>query len=533
MADPVVAPAVRVLDFGYQTPSPVDYGRLALAQTQPMQEAVNNAMETHKQFLLNQVQFQHEKELNNLNTQKAFQLAQWQHGAQIQREQMRDERMMQVAKLRAQAQLDALKEKGALDDIKAKHQYLGRIGGGSLARQDGEADAAYGQRLDEAIKTKMASNIQTDSKAAYNIQKQITAYNNYLNDPRVSSAAASELQSAAANPGVRAQAQNLVGTGFNAWLDKVAGDKAPMIQDALQKAGPQYRDVVLQNAGLKDAFDSYQGAALQQSAYAYLKATGSPASKQVVAANENLGILKQQLQDISMMPGDNGRMVPKSWWPEVQNATDEMTLHDRMLEQHLPVVQPAPGAAPAKVTPATNPAVAPVTLGATAGGNPLPQPVTYAPPGYQRGDIASLFAGYPGGRLPAPSGNGSFVLDKNRQVQFVANPIPMLAPPGSAPNAMGGSMYAPPPAMTPEDQAWMSRVLSSRFFAPATNAPPVPAPAANVISAPALPALQPVPSAVNVPAPMPSNPVIAPMPEDTNPYDQALQMMQMRNLYSP
>lgn len=508
MSDEVVSPPVRTLDFGYAAPNPIQYGQLALAQTQPVQEAVQNSMAARNQFLIQQI-----------NAEKAMQLAQWQHGAQIQREQLRDQRMLQVAKMRAQAQLDALKEKGALDDIKAKNQYLSRIGGGSLARQDGESDTAYGQRLDSAIKGRMESNIATDSKAAYGIQKQITAYNNYLNDPRVSSAAANELQSAAANPGVRAQAQNTVSTGFNAWLDKVAGDNAPMIQEALQKAGPQYRDTVLKNAGLKDAYDAYQGAALQQSAYAYLKAAGSPAAKQMAAANENLGILKQQLQDISMMPGDNGRMVPKSWWPEVQNTTDQMFLHDRLT---------AP--------PTVAPAAAPPAPAAAAPVQPVVAPRINDPYAAYRGSDGSMIlpgtpAGAQAANPPAPANPNPVTPLSPADAARWGIQLPALPAPAAAPAPTNALFYPNFSDGTP------SRIP---FVFPSSSAPmaspggmPVMAPGGSLAPMPALPQLQPIPSAVAVQAPIPSNPVVVPMTEDaTGPYDQAMQMMQMRNLYS-
>jgi hypothetical protein len=48
---------------------------------------------------------------------------------------------------------------------------------------------------------------------------------------------------------------------------------------------------------------------------------------------------------------------------------------------------------------------------------------------------------------------------------------------------------------------------------------------------PQMPALQPIPQAINVQSPIPSMPT-ATAEDSSDPFGQALQMMQMRNMYS-
>jgi hypothetical protein len=555
----MISPPVRVLDFGYTSPTSIDYTRAGLALTAPAQQAVQAATDTRSQFLLTQ-----------LNAQKAMELAKWNHQAQIQREQMRDQRMMQVAELRAKSQLDALKAKGLIDDEKSKQAYLtNRLGGDPVSKLAGESDEAYSARLDAAIKGKLQGNIATDAKAAYSIKKQIAAYTNYINDPRLATPAVlNEFRSAAQDPGVQAQAQNYVNTNFGTWLQRVAGDNADVIQNAIQQA-PGQTWTILQRAGLGDAYNSFVGSATQQAAYSYLKVAGSPASKQFATANENLRILGQQFQNISAMPGDNGRMVPKPWWSQVQNSVDDMTLHDAQMDQQTnsaaqSVVPATAARAGASVANVVNP---PITFGVTAGGAAPEAPPVVAP------YVNPLSALRTPGGLPAPSGAGKFYLDGNNQVQYSGNVVNPFTTPVLNPFAPGNhTLYSATPS--PADQSWMKNVAGSRMFQNLVS-PPAVAPAApsngvtvpagfvgpvrgvvqqpNVISVPSGfegPVRSGMPTSANVNSIVPPLPSMTPVngatispftgmmpaPQATsvdgsgfqNPYDNVAQMMQQR-----
>ena len=98
MAGEIISPPVHVLDFGYQSPNPIDYSRNAFLLGSPVNEAVQHAMEAKNAFLLQQV-----------NAEKQMQVAQWQHSAQLQREAMRDARALKVAETNAASRMALLK----------------------------------------------------------------------------------------------------------------------------------------------------------------------------------------------------------------------------------------------------------------------------------------------------------------------------------------------------------------------------------------------------------------------------------------
>ena len=179
-----------------------------------MQRAMSEAMAARNQFALSQLNnaqaMQREMAVATLNNQRAMELAKWQHDAQIQREKMRDDRMLEVADKRAKAQLDAMKEKGMLDDLKNKSTYLtSRLGGNPVARMAGESDEAYGERIDGAIKDKLKENITADTTAAYNAKKPIAAYNQYINDPKVNQAVQGEMARSGQRPECSGAGQKL------------------------------------------------------------------------------------------------------------------------------------------------------------------------------------------------------------------------------------------------------------------------------------------------------------------------------------
>jgi hypothetical protein len=544
----VISPPVRVLDFGYQAPNPLDYQRAASASFEPLLRAAEVAHQNQNQFLLNQI-----------NNQKQLELAKWQHSAQIQREQLRDQRLMQVAQLRAGAQMDYLKEKGNLDDIKSKATYLtSRLGGDPIARKDGESDAAFSARLDDAIKNKLQNNIQADTKAAYSIRQQIDKYNQFINDPRVSQAVGGEVQQALQNPGVQAQAQNYINTNFDTWLDRVANENdAAAIRGALQRA-PGQRAAIIQRAGLADAYQNFVGSATQQAALSYMKVAGSPAAKTFASANENLKMLQQQYQNISMMPGDNGRMVPKTWWPQVQNATDDLYLHDR---QTASAQSPDPKAAalPQKATVAVqNPIVAAPAPGFDGHGMAL-NTAPFARLGRGVWNFFDPSAGetfntpYNFGQKPAPS-----FTEADIAAARAANPgfIRGLFSPMYLPRAIGSlfdssidpedslrtgdARYSPlmvPPEVAAKIAAARAANAQRPTPAPATNvmtAPSVPAqpataPVGNGVTLPAMPILAPVPAGASISPFAAVNPTVAPSPGTwQNPYDEVQQAMQQR-----
>lgn len=560
MAGEVVAPAVRVLDYGWQAPNPIDYQHAALAGTEPIQRAVSEGVASRNQFLL--------AELNNA---RAMQMAKWQHEAQIQREKMRDDRMLAVADKRAQAQLNAMKEKGMLDDLKNKSTYLtSRLGGNPVARMAGESDEAYGARIDSAIKDKLKENITADTNAAYNIKKQIASYNQYVSDPKVNQAVQSEMSAAVNDPNVQAQARNYVTSNLSSWLQTAAGDKASAVMDEAQK-NPAQLPQILQKYGLAQQYNDFVASARQTAAYGYLKATGSPAMKQFATANENLKILGQQLQNLSTMPGDNGRMVPKPWWSQVQNSVGDMELHDAQVAQEQqqkvtnPFLPPKPQADKTTQRPAsplTPPAVNPADFdaqGASVNTAPLA-----GKPGNTLGFGAwdQYGATDASGYTPTQSAVDKAVFgprtsvagwtDRDIATAEAANPgfwNGMISAPGYWARQVGSmfdSRINPNNAFTPAGNASFAPLPLPSRARPmnpvvAPMAAPVAAPAAvpvagpmatNVVQAPAMPMLQAVPAGAQF-SPFTGIPMTpaSPQMDYQDPYAQVSQMMAMKAMY--
>jgi hypothetical protein len=557
----VVSPAVHVLDFGYQAPNPIDFGRQALAQTQPMSDAIARGNEARNQFLLNNLEFQHaqtlatqahqsQMALNEATSQRALELAKWNHQSQKERAQLNYQRMVDAANIKADAAMRDLKEKGVLDDQKAMQQHLTRIGGEPVARGDNELDADYSKRLQGAIKTTTTSNITKDSVAAYSIQKQINDNQKYLSDPQVQAAGQRELQSAAQQPGVQAQADNVVNSQLGKWLQQVAPDNAELIQSAIEKA-PGARDQILKNAQLSDQFGAFRSAAVQQAAVAQLKVTGSPAAREYATANSNLATLKQQYQDIAMTTGDNGRMVPKSWWSDVQNTVDSRLYNEKMQEQQAGRVAgpPSPGAATSPGVMQSPAAQAP--LGGGAGGswgNPTlppsttptvaqPQaagPVTFDNAGLVglagnqwntvKGNVADSYHAFLG-----PNGLSSLSVPAATNTPDVLSPfyangaIGRMMPSGSQiATAANGVMFGTPSAPLP---------LPTR-----PQVVQQPAAATGNFMFPPAPQLQPIPQGVSVPTPIPGvGSPISPMAMDalTQPYDNIGQTLNWQNMTQP
>lgn len=526
MAGEVVAPAVHVLDFGWQAPNPIDYQRAALASTEPMQKAMSEAIANRNQFALSQFNnsaaMQRELAVANVNNQRARELAQWQHEAQLQREQIRYNRMVDVAKLRAQSEMDNLKEKGVLDDIKSKNTYLtSRLGGDPIARDEGESDAVYGKRLEKAISDKLQSNITADTNAAYNIQKQINGYNKFVTDPNVNQAARTEVDAALKDPNVRAQGTNFVNTNFSKWLESVAGDKASAVADEMQKA-PNQVPQILQKYNLAQQYNSFVESANQQAAYTYLKATGSSASRQLITANENLKILGQQLKGLEMMPGDRGP-VPKPWWGQVQSAMGDHFIKDAQEEQKNTPAHPVnpsgvqtnpllpPKIAPQQ-TPVTPPSVNPADFDAQ--GKSLNTAPFASSPGYHMGFGNWDFYGQGPGDAPSQAIFGPRTpiagwSDLDRAKAEAASPgfwNGMIHAPGYWGRQVGSlfdSRVNPNNAFTPDSPVSYAALPYIRRN---PVVPPVVNPAAAPVVAPAM-GVAPPPAATNV-AQLPPLPVM-------------------------
>jgi hypothetical protein len=488
--------------------------RAAQAATAPINDAVARGFEAKNQFLLNQI-----------NNQKQLELAKWQHSAQIQREQMRDNRMQKVQAANAASRMALLKQQGAFNDIKTANSSLAQLGAQPIYHKDGESDAALLQRIQDTAQSKLADNIKQDSLAISSINGNIAAQQDFQNKLKTG------LNKYASDPTVQAAAQAMVNEGLGDWLNKVAPDRQD-VMDAISKR-PDAAGIILQRAGLGQSYASFQQQALLSEA---AKAAKIPdLADKINQSGAYLNNLYRQKQSLSMMQGANGRTVPKPWWTEADNAAN---VHDLLTKDPSATISfdnttrtwkgtPNPNAHPAlgpavpalaapstkiPVTPATPqhsviPDMAAPTFGASAGGTDIDTAPSVSSPFIN--PLAALKT--PQG-LPSPSGNGSFLLDSNNQIQF--------RPAGTAVGGYGaakaGNEFQPNPVtISPQDTAWAQRIVGSKYFSNLLS-PNATARPTNVTIAPAVApmtnSVQPfVAPNLPVPASMPGGASVSPM----------------------
>lgn len=477
MADEVISPPGRVLEFGYQAPNPLDFQRAALAATQPVQEAVASSMASRNQFLLSQAQQQNELSLAKFNAQKQFELAREQHLMQIQREQMRDDRMVKIRQMANQATLDAAKQRGAsavlLQKLNEANSWGAKLPAGDPTDKNylNQLDSAINNRQEE-VKNRVAANL-----ASINLRRQALAAAQSSPGAQALQAQASAF---ASTPENKALAMSLASQKFATQNPQLADQVSALVA---QGANPG--DALNKVPGAATAYASLFRAAQGELGDKWLLGNGGKMGAQLAQFNAQSKALDQEEQNVSSFSLNGRRVVwpnlPDAQalandpnWVKQQPAFQEYFQAAKQLNQTgngsaaTPNVVAPPAAATA--APAAAPAN-PIMLGVTAGGAaPMPRPV------YQPSTADPLAALRSTQGLPAPSGRGSFFLDPNNQIQFRGHLW-------AGANAVAG---VSPSDVSPQDQAWISRVVASRVVAPPqTVATPAAGPAQQPVVPPA------------------------------------------------
>jgi hypothetical protein len=409
MAEAVVSPAVRPLDFGYQIPNLTDQMRSASAQTSqaaaPIAEAASNLSRARIEFAL-----------QNLNAQKALELAGWQHQSQMQRNEMMYKRFLDQQKLKGTQMLEQIKGKNDADTIKQLNTTIQRYGGQPMVRQSGESDSDYAARLGTAAVGAKAHAVAADTTAALHWNDELEKQKDAATRLQALPAVKAELGAALANPGVNSQADNYVAQNFNKWLSQVRPEQADLIMTALQKQPNKDGEMmVLKNAGILAQYQDFRNGALQDEAYRFLKNAGTPQGKALATINENIKFAQDRYNGVLMTEasGNTGRQVRKSYASDIENG-----VQDTLLQRKNDAIKAAQ-------TPPPPPA------GSGSGTTiPTPNGVTPPPP--------SLFG--PGASVPA-----RFLQDNvaTPTVSAPANPNPMSPQWTTLPN--GARAFIPMP----------------------------------------------------------------------------------------
>jgi hypothetical protein len=507
----------------------VDWVRAGSAAAAPVAQAVENANAARNQFLMNQLQHAEAVDLNRRVSDRQLQIAREQHGMQLQREQMRDDRMTHVAELRAKTALEEIRQKHDLNSLEKSVAFLrNQVGGVVPARLAGEGDSAYKNRVDETAAKQVEANTQADAQAKVSIRKRREELTGYLsaNAPAFQQVAQLAAQSTKAEAAMAAQKAflnsrpevgNLVGQGAS-------------FEEALKKTNSF--------ADFMQTFNGYHQAMQSQWLHQNGTLAGGAAAK-LAAAKSELQLLDKQEHNLDLMPGENGRTVPRFWASRSSNLADEWMLRDKQK----PAAAPAASVRPLNPVLAPAPGAPPISFGESAGGESYSQPVITPPAAAlgTRGGVPELFKNGP---LPAPSGAGVFTLDQNNQVQFVPSGGPVML--GGSPAAMAAQ---PAIGASPQDLQWMHHMVEVwgrsgiRSPAPAPamgqvvmvpNASVAATPQANVMVAP-MPEAQAIPAGASI---APEAGLFAPsfqpeVSDGVSAYDDALNALRMRNLYAP
>jgi hypothetical protein len=280
----------------------------------PAQQAIQAATDARNQ----QVMAQYE-------SQKQMELARAQHQMQLQLEAMRDARVTQMTQANAASRMALLKEQGAFKNIAQGNTTLTRLGAAPIYAQPGESNDQLLQRIQDAAKNKLSDNIKQDSLVISNLNGNIANQEAYLNHVK------SGLTKYTEDPKVQASAQSLVNSQLQDWLSKVAPNRQDVLDALAQRpdaADPKVQAIIMQNAGLGQAYNDFYNQALIASAASASKIPDI--TDKINASGQILAQLYREKQARSMMAGDNGRMVPKPWWGEAENAGNvhDLLSHD-------------------------------------------------------------------------------------------------------------------------------------------------------------------------------------------------------------
>lgn len=522
----VVAPPVRVLDFGWQAPNPTDWLRAGSNAVAPITQAVENVNAQKNQFLMGQLQrdqamrqsaaeMGNARYLQQANMEKQFQLAEWQHTAQIKRESMRDQRMIEIQQMRDEARANELKSKYGLNSLEKSVTFLrNQIGGTVPARETGETDEAYKSKVDAAAAQQLVSNTHADAKLKVALKARQDQLNEYLTGN------ASSFQQANAAAAANTQKEALQKT-----MTEFVGAH-PEVATAMQqgKSFPEALAVTKTASDFKESYDGYHQAFQSQWLHQNGHLFGGAAAN-LAAVKAELQIIAQKQKSIDLMPGENGRTVQKPWASQSDNMANDLMLQDLQQKrdaQQKPVVAPAapvhaPGAAifpPGMTLPSSNP-TAPVPMG---------DDMTLNPDGSvaQRGTPVTN---------PFMIGQLGPKIDAARTVAYGDNLLSFMRGQGAPPvSPAGNSIMFPPvaggvPSTSVSGPGIMPPVAT-------TNSVPVAAPTMNMMMPP-VPAASPFPAGASV------NPMAGLMPPnfqsdavDTSGWDNILNLQRMRALYS-
>lgn len=339
MAGEVVSPRVQIADVG----SPFVTDPMVMQANANMSRGITEAAQMRQAVMLQQ-----------LNAEKAMELAKWQHQSQMERATVNYNRFLDQQRLKGQQAMEQIKGKSDAATINELNTNLQRYGAQPIGRNENESNADYVQRLGKAAVEAKAQAIAKDSAAAthWDEQRQLQEDTKakLLAQPPVKA----ELDTAMQNLGVHSQASNYVAQNFSGWLNKVAPESADIIQAALQRVGslpadqiPAAQQLVLKKAGVLDKFQDFQNSALQDEAYKFLKAAGSPNGKTLATLNDGIKYTQDRYNSILMTEasGNTGRQVRKSYASDIENA-----VQDAQQEKRNAAIKAAQ-AAPANTTP--------------------------------------------------------------------------------------------------------------------------------------------------------------------------------------
>ena len=244
--------------------------------------------------------------------QHQLEAAKAQHDMMIERANIQTQSRIKIAKMAADAHMAQLEKTGALNDIKTANAYLvNQLGGKPVQQLDGESDKDYLNRVKSATANKLTDNIQQDSMA---LASRKAAYERIQNDPAIQSA----LQKAKSDPNIQSAARGAATANLNDWIQRVAPDRAGAVMDAIQKR-PDQANLILQGAGLGNAFNDFYNQNLMAEVDKSLRATGHVGEADAISRAKGI---EKEITNLSMMPSSSGKMVPKTWWGQTINAAD-------------------------------------------------------------------------------------------------------------------------------------------------------------------------------------------------------------------
>ena len=302
-------PPVRVLDFGYQAPNPIDYMRAGQQAMVPIQEAMAKGYETRNQFLLNQI-----------NNQKEFELARQQHDMQLERERMRDERMMKVQQMRSDAMLAAGEQKAKMLAVANAAERLARLGGDPTVDP---TDPKALETLSERTKERRDYMVHADAQliAGNQIQRQQIQDAKDKLTGKIDSAGENQINSAAA------------GLSFDRFL-KSGSPLAQQVLATAQEKGIPITQAAAATPGAREEINQYFGESQLAAEYKYRSEKNPQYAAQLSDLAKKQAALDAEMKLHAYIGGPNGRTIPKETWDESTIlANDVFSTRESILRQ--------------------------------------------------------------------------------------------------------------------------------------------------------------------------------------------------------